>query len=150
MITNHRELSNEKFLSLMGDGTIDPKLFNHEAHVRLAWLYLTRDGMESALASISKAIRQLDDQYTNGMKYHHTITVSFSLIILLLIRGNKSDSWDEFIAEHEPLTYSKALLSEYYNESTLYNDHARKVFVPPDKNPGAEFSRLVSHCEGVI
>lgn len=150
MITNHRQLSDEQFLSQLENGTIDPRLFNHEAHVRMAWLYLNQDGLKPALDSISKVIRQLDQQHGNGMKYHHTITISFSLIITLLIREKRPVSWEDLIAKNKALSDPKELLTEYYTDKTLYNEGSRTMFILPDKNPGAEFLRLVSDCEGLI
>jgi len=143
MVTNHKELSDDAFLHQLEEGTIDPALFNHEAHIRMAWLYLTRTELEPALASIIKIIRQLDNQYANGKKYHHTITMCFSLIIALQTRQNKFENWQAFIHEHPSLANPKALLAEFYHEATLYSDQAKKRFVPPDKNTAADFLNLV-------
>lgn len=148
MVTNHHELSDDDFLQQLEAETLDPALFNHEAHIRMPWLYLTRKKLQAALISISAAIQQLDDKYADGQKYHHTITVCFSLIIAAKITQNKFRNWELFISEHRDLTNPKTLLSEYYHEATLCSYQARKSFAPPDKDTNADLWELVRSCTG--
>lgn len=109
MIANHRSTTDSEFLNQMDEGTINPKLFNHEAHICMAWLYLTVKGIDGGIVSISNAIRQLDQQYSSGTKYRHTITVAFSQIIALLIWKQHSCSWKEFVSLNKDLLKSDSL-----------------------------------------
>jgi len=135
METHHRHLSDREFIGQLESGLMDPCLFNHEAHIRLAWLYLTTTDFETGLKCISKAIRRLDDQHSSGTKYHHTITVAFSLRIYLLIQEKRTNSWKQFIEANPELNFPKKLLRQHYSEEILYSDIARRTFITPDK-PG--------------
>lgn len=67
---HHNELSGQQFLTEIGTATINPGLFTHEAHIRMAWLYLSAHDKDAALALISAGIKGIDAKYAGGTKYH--------------------------------------------------------------------------------
>lgn len=107
MIANHRQLSDREFLKQLEHGIMHPELFNHEAHIRMAWLYLTQKEINAGLKMISTVIRTLDNIYAGGKKYHHTITMFFSVIIFCTIQNDNAESWEEFVTNNAGLSFSK-------------------------------------------
>jgi len=129
----HKDLSDEQFLNRFETLSIEPSLFTHEAHVRLSWLYFdkTRD-LQRGLEMISNGIRRFDIKFSGGIKYHHTITTAFAMIIYS--RMNRFEmSWVDFINRNTDLLHSKSLLSKYYSDSILHSSEARVEFLKPDK-----------------
>ncbi|MBD1365177.1 hypothetical protein IDJ77_15280 [Mucilaginibacter sp. ZT4R22] len=132
---HHADLSNSQFLHQIETVTINPELFTHEAHIRMAWLYLNGFNQEMALQHISTAIKGIDAKYAGGMKFHHTITVVFANKIAALMQHKAHKSWQEFVAANAGLGISKKFLSNYYSDELLYSDKAKTQFVSPDKKP---------------
>ena len=130
MITNHRQISDHDFIRELENESLAPGLFNHEAHVRAAWLYLSSTNPGRAISCISKVIRAMD---SSGTKYHHTITVAFSIIIFKAMRENPFDSWADFIKHNPDLFVGKKMLSTWYSDELLANGLSRIIFIPPDK-----------------
>jgi hypothetical protein len=130
MNQDHRQLSDQDFINQLENECLDPELFSHEAHLRAAWLYLNRTDAANAIACISKVIRAMDP---SGTKYHHTITVAFALLILIEMRQNPADSWEECFAANPGLCTGKRLLSSFYSDDILANGLSRSVFIPPNK-----------------
>ena len=131
----HADLSNQQFLQQIETVTINPELFTHEAHIRMAWLYLNGFDHETALQCISAAIKGIDAKYAGGMKYHHTITMVFANTMAALMHNKVHKSWQEFIVGNAGLGISKKFLSDYYSDELLYSDEAKTQFVSPDKKP---------------
>ncbi len=132
---HHADLSNQQFLHQIETVTINPELFTHEAHIRMAWLYLNEFNQEKALQHISVAIKGIDAKYAGGMKYHHTITMVFANTMATLMRDKAHKSWQEFATANAGLGISKKFLSNYYSDELLYSDEAKAQFVSPDKKP---------------
>jgi hypothetical protein len=129
----HKDLSDEQFLKRFEELNIEPSLFTHEAHVRLSWIYFnkTRD-FQRGLEMISNGIRKFDIEFSGGIKYHHTITTAFAMIIYS--RMNKfEEAWIDFINRNTDLLQSKSLLSKYYSDDILNSQEAEIKFLKPDK-----------------
>jgi hypothetical protein len=132
---SHADLSNQQFLHQIETVTINPELFTHEAHIRMAWLYLNGFDQDTALKQISAAIKGIDAKYAGGMKYHHTITMVFADRITALMKGKRHETWQQFVATNAELSISKRFLAEYYSDEVLYSDIAKTQFIAPDKKP---------------
>jgi hypothetical protein len=129
-----KEISDTDFISSFEKLTLEPELFTHEAHIRLAWLYLRKfNSFKKALEKISEGIRQFDIEFSSEIKYNHTITVAFAKIVFNRMKQDKFDSWQIFIDSNPDLLQSKTLLLNYYTEEKLYSAHARIKFIEPDK-----------------
>jgi hypothetical protein len=132
---HHSDLSNQQFLQQIETVTINPELFTHEAHIRMAWLYLNKFDHETALQQISSAIKGIDAKYAGGVKYHHTITLVFANTMAALMKGSTHNTWQEFVDLNAGLSISKKFLGDYYSDELLYSDEAKTQFIAPDKKP---------------
>jgi hypothetical protein len=52
-MNSHFELSDELFEEQFQNCQLNPALFNHEAHLRLAWIHITKYGIDKAIENIS-------------------------------------------------------------------------------------------------
>jgi len=113
-------------------GDVDVTTFDHEAHVRIGWLYLQRFDLPEAIGRFDRALQRLTEKVGATDKYHATITWLF--LVLINERTRPNESWNEFRSRNEALIRdSKTTLQRYYSEELLFSDAARQHFVLPDR-----------------
>lgn len=121
--------------------------WTHGAHLRVAYLYLTRYPLEEAITRVRAGIQAHNDanreKIKTGEGYHETITQAFMRILhpMVVLYGRKGDAYeatclstDDFFDANPQLT-SKRILLLYYTQARLMSDHARSTFVEPDLAP---------------
>jgi hypothetical protein len=117
------------------DLSIDPAVFTHREHVRLAWIYLRDSSLHEVLRIFPEGLRRFTSSIGQPGLYHETITWALLMIIAERIESSgRGMTWDEFAAANEDLLVgSKAMLSRYYRDETLASPSARASFRMPDK-----------------
>lgn len=133
---SHYELSNIEFENQFKNATLDPKLFNHEAHLRLAWIYIKNDG-------IDKAVEQVCNQtlnYTNYLgatdKYNETVTIAAVRAVYHFILKFETNNFKDFINEFPHLKFNfKELLAQHYQVDIFNSEVAKSSFLAPDLLP---------------
>ena len=124
-------MDDDTFLRRFEDLTLPESDFDHRAHVRLAYLYLTRHGFAEALARLSAGIRAFATANGAPAKYHETVTVAFvSIINERLNEQGAGGGWQAFLERNTELL-DRRLLSHYYAPETLRSEVARRAFVLP-------------------
>lgn len=130
MSSLEQELTIERFES----GDIEADLFDHEAHVYIAWLFVTKFDLAKAVSRFESGLRRLTAKLGVPKKYHATITWFFMLLIAE--RSCENEGWSTFRARNPDLiSQSKTTLDRYYSRARLFSDAARKQFVLPDRLP---------------
>ena len=127
-------MADDEFLSTFERGDFSGSEFPHRAHLRMAWLYVTRLGTEAAIGSASSGIRNL--AVRNGLTtlYHDTITRAWVYVVAAATAQSASGSFTGFIEEH-PRLLDQHLLLEHYTRETLTSSQARATWVAPDVSP---------------
>ena len=124
----HPDLTIEQFES----GSIDPEIFDHEAHVYVGWLYVQQYDLADAMARFDSALRRLTRKLGVPGKYHATITWIF--LLLIAERSRAGEGWQTFKTRNRDLIdESKSALGRYYSEELLFSEAAREQFVLPDR-----------------
>lgn len=134
MKEKHHQHSDAEFLQLFEATAIEAEELSHEAHFRIAWIYLTKFKFEAALRKLTDGIQRFDNKYAGGRKYHATITRAYMLLIDRRMKVRSHETWKEFIAENGDLLkpVDHVLLS-YYRRDTLFSEEARNNYLEPDK-----------------
>ncbi len=133
-ITSHNSLSDQEFIYSFEECSIPLEAFNHEAHIRLAWLYFKNtESFEKAIEKIIEGIKKFDAHYSSQTKYHHTITIAFSKIIYSKMNHGTAVSWQSFLEENPSIYDFRKTISEYYSENHLNSSEAKTNFIDPDK-----------------
>ncbi len=131
------ELSQEdrNFRSAFEACTVPPSQFNHEAHVRLAYVYLAECDVESAVQRMREALLNfLEHNGIPSSKFHETITRAWVLAVRHFMSRSTSTFFADFIAKNPELLDSKIMLT-HYSASVLFSSDARASFVEPDLDP---------------
>ena len=79
-------MTDDEFLRAFQECTFTRSEWTHEAHVRMAWLYLTRLPFVEALDRVRCGIRKLNAKIGTPDGYHETITVAFVRVIANRVR----------------------------------------------------------------
>jgi hypothetical protein len=132
----HRQLSDDAFLRQFEEATLGAEVLSHEAHFRIAWIYLSRLPFDEALDKITDGIQRFDRQYAGGRKYHATITRAYMLLIHHRIQKQDHPTWAAFLHNNRDLLKPVGdVLLRYYQAETLFSDRARTEFLRPDRAP---------------
>lgn len=133
---HHWDLDDSRFITAFETGSLSPSLFSHEAHLRLAYIYLKNFGEELAIDKCCKGIREFDRLHGDGTKFHKTLTVASVKAVHHFMRKSKSTTFDDFIVEFPRLKTSfKQLLDQHYAFDLLKNVKAKSEYVAPDLIP---------------
>jgi hypothetical protein len=122
-------------LASFESGTLEPALFRHAVHVRVAWLYLRRDPLARALERFAADLRRFAARAGKPDLYHETTTWAYFALIRERMEDSGADhSWERFAAANpDLLTHRPSVLERYYTKRTLGSERARRTFVLPDR-----------------
>lgn len=135
-ITHHSQLNDGQFESLFEQGDLPPSLFDHEAHLRLAWLYITKYGEERAKHKTCNEIKRFDKLHGNGDKFNVTVTTAALKTVQHFLSKSKSEDFSGFIKEFPRLKYAfKELLDQHYGIDIFSNEKAKVSYIEPDILP---------------
>ena len=111
---------------------VAPAAFNHEAHLRLAYIYLVDSRPEVAAQRMREALLAfLAHHQVPSAKFHETLTRAWVLAVSHFMDRAESSSYAEFAANSQPLLDSKVML-KHYSASALFSPAARAAYVEPD------------------
>ena len=133
---SHYSLSDREFEIQFKNTSLDPKLFTHEAHLRLAWIHVSRYGVAQAAENISHQIARFDRKFGDGTKFHKTVTIAAVKAVAHFIDRSGSGDFKDFIQEFPRLKSNfMDLLSQHYSFNVFADEKARHTFVEPDLLP---------------
>jgi hypothetical protein len=129
-------MNDDEFLAAFEGCTLPRTEWTHAAHIRMAWLYLTRLPFETALDRVRAGIRRYNAAVGSD-GYHETLTVAFTLLIhSRLATTEPGDGFPAFRTGNPDLFDGRAeLLQRHYDPATLASAKARRRFVEPDREP---------------
>ena len=109
--------------------------FGHREHVRLAWLYLRRHGLEEGSERIRTTIQRYATALGAPGKYHETVTWAWCVYVDQALRGpRRPETFPAFLEAHPELLDGR-LLARHYRRETLESPEARRGRVAPDLAP---------------
>jgi len=132
----HLDFSDSEFEKQFRDGKLDPSLFNHEAHVRLAWIHINTYGIEAACDTVSNQILSYVSQLGATDKFNKTLTIAAIKIVHHFVQKSKSHTFKDFIREFPRLKSNfKELLDSHYGFDIFNSKKAKTEYLEPDLLP---------------
>lgn len=126
----------KQFLARFEALTLEPGAFDHQAHLRLAYLCLVLDGLEPAVQRVGRGIRAFAAKVGASDKYHQTITEALVRVMGLRLARQPGADWSAFLAANPDLLHqAKELLLRHYSPERLFSAEARTRFLGPDRLP---------------
>jgi hypothetical protein len=132
----HFTLTDYEFETHFENCSLNASLFSHEAHLRLAWIHITKYGENIALENVSKQLVNFTAFVGAEHKYNHTITIAAIKAVSHFINKSTSNSFQHFILEFPMLKYNfKDLMGFHYQVDIFKLEKAKKTFLEPDLLP---------------
>ena len=122
--------------------TFPPAEFNHRAHLRLAYVYLSEHDTDTAHQLMRSALLSfLEYHGVDVSKYHETVTRAWIMAVQHFMENTPScDSSDIFIEKNPRMLDSKIMMT-HYSAGVLFSDEARAKFVEPNLEPIPRYGR---------
>jgi len=119
-----------------------PAEFNHRAHIRQAYVYLSEHDTDSAHQLMRSALLSfLEYHGVDVSKYHETVTRAWIIAVRHFMENTPScDSSDSFIESNPRMLDSKIMMT-HYSAEVLFSDEARAKFVEPNLEPIPRYGR---------
>ena len=117
--------------------TLPAGSFSHEAHVRLAYVYLREHDLFGALERYRTSLRRFASHHGAPGKYHETVTCALVILIHERLTRMQRDQaepvrWAAFAdANPDLLRWLDGAFFDLYPRSILQSELAREVFVLP-------------------
>ena len=132
----HYQLSDQEFVYQFENIILDPKLFSHEAHLRIAWIYIKNNNIDYAIAQLREQLIKFVTHLGAREKYNETVTVAAVKAVYHFYLKSNSENFKSFIEEFPRLkTNFKDLLVQHYNIDVFNSEMAKSSFLEPDKLP---------------
>ena len=136
MTEKHQLLNDLQFEEKFENCTLAPVLFTHEAHLRLAYLHVTKYGLRKAISNLCFQIADFERKFGDGRKYNKTITIASAKVIHHFIKKSKSIDFHGLLSEYPKLKRNfKALLKTHYSLNIFINKTAKHEYLEPDLLP---------------
>ncbi len=129
-------MNDEEHLRRFEDYSLPHELWTHRAHLKVAYLYLTRYSYDEALERLRTGIKAynaahgIQDTPTGG--YHETMTqVWLRLVSTTLRQSGPAETADAFFEAQTQLGSKRAPLL-FYSRDCIMSPEAKRSFVDPD------------------
>ena len=135
-MTDHFQLSDAEFEEQFAAGTLDPNLFTHEAHLRLAWIHLRKYGLEQAIRNVTDQLQQFVQMVGAEGKFHMTLSVAAVKAVYHFMGRATSPDFCGLLEEFPALRDQfRELIDAHYGPERLNSPAARSTFLEPDRLP---------------
>lgn len=126
----------ELLLSAFADLTLPPSVFNHRAHLRVAWLLIKKYGRDEAEIRMCRQLKRFAAHVGTANKYHCTLTAALMRLIAFAAQEHSMETWPIFLARNQALLHDMhSVVARHYSPELLCTDSARTEFIPPDRAP---------------
>lgn len=132
----HYQLSDLEFERQFASCELNSSIFNHEAHLRLAWIYINSYGLDEA----EKRIQQQLQNYVTALgakdKYNTTLTIAAVRIVGHFMKKWDAKNFSNFITTFPQLKDDfKSLITSHYSFDVFNLEKAKAEFLEPDIKP---------------
>lgn len=132
-IEKHYKLSDDEFEQQFRDCQLDPILFTHEAHLRLAFIHIQKYGTQQAIENIREQLTRYVVFAGEPGKYHETVTVNSIKAMAQQMSISKYSDFQEFIKEFPQLLNDfKTVINNGYSFDVFRSKEARAHYIAPD------------------
>jgi N-formylglutamate deformylase len=133
---DHYKLSDTDFIQAFIDCKLNPSIFSHEAHLRLAWININQYGIEEAERKIQILLQNFVESVGAKDKYNTTLTVAAISAVGHFFEKSNSENFRDFIIEFLQLKNDlKTLISRHYSFDIFNSIEAKTELIEPDLIP---------------
>ncbi len=130
---NHFQFTDYEFENQFEQSKLAPELFSHEAHLRLAWIHVTKYGLEKAIEKVNNQIINYVSHLGAQDKYNMTLTIAAVKVVYHFVQKSKSSTFQDFINEFPRLKNNfKDILAFHYGIDIFHSTLAKTSYLEPD------------------
>src|SRR5262245_55227814 len=112
---------------------ISPEAFDHQAHVRLAYVYLCEHQVDAAVDGMRAALlRFLAHLGVNAGQYNETMTRAWVLAVPHFMARSTPCASAASVMDANPRLLDSKIMLTHYSAEVLFSPTARRSFVQPD------------------
>jgi hypothetical protein len=112
---------------------VAPAAFDHRAHIRLAYVYLTEGGTDEAATRMRDALLAfLHHHGIDVSKYHETMTRAWILAVRHFMELTPDSIGADAFIDANPRMLDSRIMMSHYSVELLFSPEARARFVEPD------------------
>jgi hypothetical protein len=135
-MNSHFDLTDTEFGQQFQTCTLDPTLFNHEAHLRLAWIHVKQYGVEQAIENICTQLIAYTKHLGASDKFNKTLTIAATRAVYHFMQKSNADNFHDFILQFPRLKYNfKELIAAHYAQDIFKSEIAKQEYLEPDLLP---------------
>ena len=132
----HFLLSDDELLNQFQEKALNSTFFTHEAHLRLAWILIRKNGLKFAIEKIREQLLAFVIPLGAEEKYNTTLTVASMNMVHHFMQKTETDNFLNFIQTYPTLKYDfRSLLSKHYSFDIIKDERTRKDYIEPDLMP---------------
>jgi hypothetical protein len=136
VMKSHFEIDDTAFELQFATCELNPELFTHEAHLRLAWIHVKNYGTGAAISNICEQLQNYTRHVGAAHKYNTTVTIAAILAVNHFINKSHSSSFLEFINEFPRLKYNfKEIIAAHYKTDIFKSENAKQNYLEPESLP---------------
>ena len=125
-------MDDAQFLAAFESAAIPNAAFRHHAHLRMAWLYVRRDGPEVGAARIREGIQRFAAAHGLPHLYHETVTGFWTRLMAHAVDAfPELDRCEDVLAGYDGFE-DRRLPYRHWRQETLDAPVARRQWVEPD------------------
>lgn len=133
---DHFHLTDIEFEKQFENCELNPSSFSHEAHLRLAWIHISKYGIEKAIQNVQLQLQDFVEFVGAKDKYNKTLTIAAIKAVFHFTVKSESDNFKDFIREFPRLKYNfKELMDFHYGIDIFSSERAKTEFIEPDLVP---------------
>ncbi len=130
---NHFSLTDHEFEKQFDNCTLAPTLFNHEAHLRLAWIHIHKYGKQKAIEHITTQLLNFVETIGAKVKYNYTLTVAAIEAVSHFMSKSQHNNFVAFIAEFPRLKFNfRDIIQQHYMVNIFELEEAKIGFIEPE------------------
>ena len=138
MTEKHHLLTNQQFEEKFKNCTLAPILFTHEAHLRLAYIHITKYGLAKAIKNLCKQIEDFDQKHGDGTKFNKTVTIAAVKVVFHFMKKSTFHDFKDLLDKFPRLKNDfKALIKKHYSLNVFIDKMAKQKYLEPDLLPFA-------------
>jgi len=133
---DHYKLSDTEFEKQFSDCSLNPEVFTHEAHLRLAWVHIKKYGVARAVENVKNQIINYVNYLGEADKYNETVTIAGVKMVHHFMLKTDVDNFSIFIDKNGQLMNDfKGLIQAHYKTNIFKSEIAKHQFIEPEKLP---------------
>jgi len=132
----HWDLDDQKFIQVFESNQLTEELFNHEAHLRLAWIYIRSYGVNLAIERTQSQLKSYVKFLGAEDIYNTTLTIAGVKVVNHFMLKAQSNNFSDFLLEFPRLKSNfKELIESHYSVDIFNSPNAKAEYLQPDMMP---------------